>query len=157
MNLKRKFLLTAVSLLIVSITVLLCSCFLFKHIEDTNGEEDYSLCTITDERICSKSTSIVEFNARYSDLIDQVKYSAKKFSGVKNLYSFTANANKAYAFMVTTERTAGNLRICVVNNGSIVQDVEIGYNEQIVITGIQGTCYIRAAGESAECLIIIDF
>ena len=155
---KRRILSAYIAVLLIALTnvSVLCSCFLFKHIEDTNGEEDFSLCSITEEQIYSNSTSHVEIGAVSMRKGNVLNYSVKKFSGVKTLTKFTAGASNNYAFTISVAAAAGNLRVCFINNGAIIYDVKIGAVELVKISDVSGTCELRVAGESAAFSITIS-
>lgn len=147
-NTKKITSVTALLLVLICALITTCACF-FKHIEDTNGEEDISLCSITEERLCQSGTSYVVMAYVSSHINNTYNFSAEKMSGVRELISFNASSNNSYAFNITSSVTRGNLRLYFLNKGKIAEDVEIGGTDRVVISGISGKCELRAAAESA--------
>ena len=153
---KRTLFVSVISALLICVTLGMCSCFLFKHIEDTNGADDYSLCTITEERICSGATSSVEFGAVSTSFGSETKYSVQKMSGVKVLSKTNADPANTYVCTITSSVTSGNLRVCFVNKGKIVYDVEINKTVHVELSNLSGTLELRVAGESAAFSITVS-
>lgn len=64
-----------------------------KHIEDTNGADNYSLQTITEENVIKQDMgargSVSKDEWHIGNLSSGVKFSSKKFTGVSSLYSTT--------------------------------------------------------------------
>lgn len=72
-----------VFLLTVSFMLSLTACGI--EIEDTNGPDDYSLETITDENIINMDLGASGSAASSDDASQVVKYSSKNFSGVEEI------------------------------------------------------------------------
>lgn len=152
---QRKLFIVSLSVLLICVSVMMCSCFLFKHIEDTNGEDDYSLCSITEEQICSGATNVIVFGSVTRNTNTQTEYSVKKMSGVKVIYKVNADVNTTYVYEITTTLASGNLRVCFINNGRIIRDVQINQTEYIELNNLSGKTELCVAAESAAFSITI--
>lgn len=76
--------------LILLLVFLLCSCGLFLSYEDSNGDEDYTLQTISENMIIKKSnySSVGSFESTTNN---KSKVSINKFNGVKIIETFRKN------------------------------------------------------------------
>ena len=66
----------------------LCSCSSVQHIEDTNGAEDTSLCTLTEEELVSPHPKCLTQGSSISHYKNMVYFLPLKMSGVKTLDKF---------------------------------------------------------------------
>ncbi len=139
-----------IPLLLIS-AVLLCSCGLpLRHIADTNGEEDSSLCTLTEEALCAEHTTRLTYKTVRLRSGNKQSYKAGKFSGVETLFTFTYDADHPLTLTLQTERTEGNLRLFWWHDGEIVKDIPTNaFYSEIESFPENGRYELRAAGESA--------
>ena len=120
-----------------------------QHIEDTNGADNYSLQTLTENDILADSITALGVETRDDLLSDVVTYSSDKFSGVYLLHSDT------YYGTVTitvnhTEVTSGNFRLVAVVNGEIVHDFALNeLTQSYTVENMSGKLELIMAGESA--------
>lgn len=122
-----------------------------EHITDTNGPDNFSLQSITDENIRTLDMGALG-GSESSDSISTTTYHSDKFSGVSVIHQEQVRATgmtiKVYNYIVRE----GNFRLLVmvddeilhefVPNGDIIQTCELG--------AINGLFSIRIAGESAS-------
>ena len=148
----KKFLLF---ILTMSLVFSLVGCGI--EIEDTNGEDDYSLNTITDDNIISLDLGA----STYSTSVDErpIEFKANNFSGVAEIFSENYFLASSIEIQVTSVNVnAGNLRLVVVCDDEIVHDFDINTTElqQYLLEDVKGSVSVRVAGESADCKIYVD-
>ena len=133
------------ALLCVMLSLTLCSCA--SHIEDTNGEGDYSLCTLTDEDIIDGTTTLLQGSAS-NKRNDRGEMSAEKFTGVETVDSINVrDAAEKVTFTAAVE--SGNFRAVIIKDGEIYADLKIdGTKDSITLTE-SGKYELKIAGESA--------
>jgi len=134
-------------LLIIFLLILtLTSCgSSFKHIEDENGEEDYSLVHIPEADIIDGASSI-SFVSIFTNTNDGGSASIEKFSGVKKLATLT----KKDKVIVNFEVTSGNALLCIVSKSEILHYFELNKNNQEYVIETNEKIYLKLAGESAK-------
>lgn len=144
--------------LIFAAALLFCSCGAMAHIADTNGDEDFSLCEITDEQLTAKDPQYVRELSSITQNNNTIKFSVKKMSGVDIVYSFKADNKHTYSVTVTPSLTSGNLYLYWYHDGEIVQKAAVDE------AGVYSACFdesgiyqLRAAAESAEFSVEIVF
>lgn len=141
------------------------------EIKDLNGEEDFSLATLTDEDICAEKTSYHCVAVRLSSSgsksyvdkdylydVDTVKVSATTpLSGVYILQS-TFGKTDTVRFTVESTQTKGNLRIVLLDeNSDIIHDFSVTEGSSYTVNDATGKEFeIRAAGESAEFTVSVS-
>lgn len=128
---------------------------------DTNGADDYTLQTITDEQIVDLSTrasglSYLEQN--FGGGIYSTEYSSKNFNGVEEIYLTNyILPSSFYIYVGYLNVDSGNFKLAIVNNDEVIREVPIGtFNEQIYFEDIVGSFAVRLAGESAAFHLNID-
>lgn len=128
----------------------LCACSSVQHIEDTNGSEDTSLCTLTEEELVSPHPKCLTQGSSISHYKNMVYFLPLKMSGVKTLDKFTVKAGETYEFTGAVTVNSGNVRIYVICDGKIVLDIPTGLFNSLPLSGVEGKCKLRAAAESAK-------
>lgn len=128
----------------------LCSCSSVQHIEDTNGAEDTSLCTLTEEELVSPHPKCLTQGSSISHYKNMVYFLPLKMSGVKTLDKFTVKAGETYEFTGAVTVNSGNVCIYVICDGKIVLDIPTGLFNSLPLSGVEGKCELRAAAESAK-------
>lgn len=139
-----------VFLLTVSFMLSLTACGI--EIEDTNGPDDYSLETITDENIINMDLGASGSAASSDDASQVVKYSSKNFSGVEEICSVNRiTASEVIIDLSTIMVKEGNFRLVVVYNDEIVHDFDLEeMSQQFKLEDVEGNVSVRIAGESAS-------
>ena len=134
-----------------------------KHIEDTNGEENYSLQEISERDVVSLkmgsrggvSKEETHFNVADFDVSEGIEYSSRKFTGVQSLYAATIfKGSDIYVYLSDFKVKSGNFAFYVVLDGKIVGEVspdEFGTAE-FKLDNIDKTATVEyiIAGESAS-------
>ncbi len=122
------------------------------QIEDTNGQDDYSLATITEEELVKGTNSSSKVGFLHTQINDSHTFKVSKFSGVEAIESVRATENtKSITFLVESTRTSGNLYVYVRCDDQIVGEFEIGARDDLVIESpAPGKYELCVAGESAS-------
>ena len=122
------------------------------QIEDTNGEDDYSLATITQEELIKGTNSSSKVGSMHTQINDKHTFQDSKFSGDEAIESVRATeSTKSITFLVESTRESGNLYVYVRCDGQIVGDFEIGSRDDLVIENpTPGKYELCVAGESAS-------
>lgn len=123
------------------------------HIEDTNGADNHSLQTITDENITKMDTGSIGGPKIQRDMLsgDAVTFSAKKFTGVYEvLYDNFVLPSDFDLDLFNYEITGGNFKLVVVHDDKVVATLEPGTFVDYRLEDVTGTVSLRLAGESAS-------
>ena len=108
---------------LLSIILMCCMCFALTgcgpEYEDTNGEDNYKLQSITDDDIIHLATGASGLTYKETNVagLHSSEYSSKNFNGVEQLYltSFIAKSNvEIYIGHMSVE--SGNFKLVVINN-----------------------------------------
>ena len=155
MKLKRKN--SPLTAVVIIVLVIACCVWLFlgriDHIEDTNGADDFSLQTITEENIIN-----LDFGATGGPAISRgnawnegVEFSADKYTGVTEiLYDDFFGTSDFEVSLSSFSVTGGNFQMVVVYNGEIVATLEPGSTVEYRLEDVSGYISLRIAGESAS-------
>ncbi len=143
-----------------------------KTIEDSNGPDDFSVVSITDEEIAnalySKNTAFafgLEVEGSSSDIADKslkgvdydkTRYSAHSISGI-----FIANATKtdddSMKLCITNTVESGNMEVFVFIDNKLYREVNINEKTEMLLEGISGkTVYVKVACESAKMTVEVQ-
>lgn len=137
---------------IIFLMIIFTSCFIScsscKHIDDTNGDDDYSLCQISDENIINGMNSISAGSIKTSKNNSHT-LRINKFSGVNSIYKeIIKNSTVTINAKVTLD--SGNLRVVVVGNKEILFDFVINGSSTYTLPSNVGSYQIKIAGETAK-------
>lgn len=120
-----------------------------SHIEDTNGEDDHSLTTLTDADLVKKATSSVTTTLLRSEVNGKGTVKVGKLSGVTTLDEYTTRNDRMMTYTATL--TSGNLRLVLVQDGEIVAELPVdGAEHTVLVPSASGRVMLRAGGESAR-------
>lgn len=140
------------AIIILILCIVLVGC---KSYEDTNGPDNYSLETITDEMIIkgTSSSSVGMISSKKTNDGDTtIKEKVKRFNGVRTLY--TLEKNTSYVLALDASVTKGNARIIIVSDTEILADFLVNGEDQLIPidTSIAGDSkvYIKIAGEACS-------
>lgn len=137
-----------VSILLIVLSIMFCSCTA-TVLKDTNGEDDYSLQTITDKDIID-GTNTTQFMAVSKTKDGERICSARKFSGVLPVYDAEINANK-FSITLSSRITVGNAKLVLVYNDEIVHEFDVNSTDQTAdLEDVHGIVQLKIAGESAD-------
>lgn len=121
--------------------------------EDTNGTEDFTLQTITDENIIQLEigASGLSYSEENVGEVYSSEYSAKNFNGVEQIYLtnfIVASDVRVYIGHMTVE--SGNFKLVAINNEEIIHEFDLDtFGEEFYFEDITGTFAIHVAGENA--------
>ena len=139
------------SLLIIIIMMFITSCGL-EHIEDTNGEDDYMLSTLTKEDIINGTNTIISARV-YSTKGSKHTEKVKKLSGVSNLLNIEdSKSRKVY---INFKVNSGNGIVAIVSNGYITHFFETNTDTYVTLKGGQKDI-VKVAGESCNYELTLD-
>ncbi len=139
-----------VLLLVLLLCFLLAGC---KEYEDTNGEDDFTLQTITDENIIHLDTgaSNLTYKELNLGLLKSTEYSSKNFNGVEQIYltSFWGKSDiEVYIGHMNVKK--GNFKLVVINNDEIIKEIPVdAFGETYYFEDLEGDFSVHVAGESA--------
>lgn len=123
------------------------------HIEDTNGPDNYSLETFSEEDKVSSGWHIT-VGSISSQVGGKGKFSAKKFTGVYTLYeTYVSTSNSCY-FDIEVE--SGNLEVVLIQDAKIIKSVDLNTTSRFTID-TKGKVSLRVIGESAKFSITYEF
>ena len=137
-----------------------------QQIEDTNGEDDLTLCKLTDDDIISaeEKSALLGFSQSVtgdrsdidrSDTLaevdgDSMSLQFGKFSGVDTVHATKSKAN-TLKLSVSSEIVRGNCRIVVLVDGKYYCDVPPNTSEVIALSNVAGKLVtVKLAGESLK-------
>jgi hypothetical protein len=121
----------------------------FKHIEDTNGAEDYSVVTITDKNIID-----LDFGTIYEsdeNEINDNKMAFHLFSGVMQIYEKDYTGQNLQVELANFKIEKGNLKVVLLVDEKIIHEFNVNEsNQTFKLNNASGCVSIRLAGESAS-------
>lgn len=137
-------------LLVLFMLITLTGC---SHIEDSNGEDDYSIVTFSDRDIIDgrTNTTTVGTVETHSYANDKIKgtYKVSKLSGIVEIATFENDKNTiSFEFEFTCE--SGNALIAVVSDGEIVKKIEANQTLNFDVENNKEEYKILLIGESAK-------
>ena len=143
---------------LLSVLLVACMCLALTgcgtEYEDTNGEENYTLQTITDEDIIKLSTGASGLSYEEQNLggLHSSEYSSKNFNGVEQIYltNFIGKSDvEVYIGHMNVE--SGNFKLVVINNDEIIQEIPLdSFNESFYFLDLEGNFSVHVAGECAK-------
>ena len=127
--------------------LLSCSgCITFSY-EDTNGEDNYALQTLTDADILRGAGSTTVLSSKVT-INNKTECKAKTMSGVLTLLDTKLN-NEPFAITVSCHITKGNARLVLVVDDEIVHDFALNTdNQTFTLPNVTGKVRLKIAGES---------
>lgn len=134
--------------LVVGIIIIMPTVNTQVDIKDKNGDDDYSLCKLTDEDIIEGiDGDIVESHQEGSK---KYVFNGTLFSGAETLYNFDTPGTTQKIKVTQISVTKGNARLVVVADGKIVHDFEINAGTQTyTLENFNENASLKIAGESA--------
>ena len=128
-----------------------------KHIEDTNGPDNYALAVITDEDIVKQEMGALNVGLSKDALATGVTCSSSKFTGVYRVFQTNFLFNSDFRMdLLNFHVNGGNFRMCLVNNGKIIAEVEPGMATETILHDLNGSFELVIAGESADFTFYMD-
>ena len=133
-------------LLISALLAACCGCHATSY-EDTNGSDDFSLQTLTEEDILHSSGSTRIMSSTVT-LNSQTTCKVKTMSGVVELYSRRMDGGY-FGITVSSQVTKGNARLVLIVNDEIVHEFDLNRQDQYFALGnVSGKVSLKIAGES---------
>ena len=123
------------------------------HIEDTNGEEDTSLCSLTEEDLLEKNPHALFNMSSTSSNNNKTTFKCNIFSGVSDIITYTIK--EATSFTITSSLESGNGDFLIYQDGIRIQNIGFPYDDTILVNSVTGKIHFRIAGESAKMNITI--
>lgn len=121
--------------------------------EDTNGEDNYTLETITDENIINMDigASGLSYEETEVGIIKSSEYSSKNFNGVEQIYQTNfIGKSDVEVYIGTMNVKKGNFKLAIINDGKIIMEVPLdAFGETYRFEDLKGEFAIHVAGESA--------
>lgn len=150
-----------ITIILLTLLLLLALAGCGTQYEDTNGVNDFSLQTITDQNIIHLETgasglSYTETNL--GDVISSAEYSAKNFNGVEQIYltNFLLPSD-IEIFIGHMNVKKGNFKLAVVNNDEIIHEFPLdAFGDTFRFEDLTGSFSIHVAGESAAFEFHLD-
>ena len=122
-----------------------------EHIEDTNGADNYSLQTITDENICKLDMSALNIVEDDNIVGEAVTYKSEKFSGVYEVFTENIVTNRYEITVNHAKVNAGNFKMVLCVDDKIVHTFKLNeLSQTFVLENVKGSVSLRIAGESAD-------
>lgn len=122
-----------------------------EHIEDTNGADNYSLQTITDENICKLDISALNIVEDNNIVGEAVTYKSEKFSGVYEVFTENIVTNRYEITVNHAKVNAGNFKMVLCVDDKIVHTFKLNeLSQTFVLENVKGSVSLRIAGESAD-------
>ena len=130
-----------------------------EHIEDTNGADNYSLQTITEQDVVEQKMgsrgTISKNETHFGNISSGIKYSAKKFTGVNRLHtSIIFKGSDIYVSLSSFEVKEGNFAFYIVFDGEVVGKLEPSDDivAEFILENVEKTGDLEyiIAGESAN-------
>jgi hypothetical protein len=133
------------------VTLTACS-----HIEDTNGEDDYSVVTFSDEDIIggrgnTTTVGVIETNSYLNDKLKGT-YKVSKLSGIIEIAEFDSKKKKIN-FDIELTCESGNVLIAIVSDGEIVRKIEANQEVNFEVSNNKEEYRILIIGESAKASV----
>ena len=122
-----------------------------KHIEDTNGAENYNLQQITEYNIINMdigALNLTESNELFNNL---PTYKSDKYTGVSEIYMTNIWGNRFDITLYNLRVKSGNFKVVLLHNDEIVHEFKLNeLSESYTLENPNGTVSLRIAGESAD-------
>ena len=149
---------------IVYVLLVLCMCVGLvgcgQEYEDTNGDDNFTLQTITDQNIIKLDTGASGLGYEESNIgfLHSSEYKAKNFNGVEQLYltNYIAKSDvTVYIGHMNVKK--GNFKLVAILDDKIIKEFPLdAFSEEFFFEDIKGTFSIHVAGESAAFEFYMD-
>lgn len=149
-NIKNKLFVPVIIVVVIIGAVMLFNSDL-KHIEDTNGAENFELQTITDDDIAKIEMGSLNVGTSKNSITNMTEISSSKFTGVYEvLYTNLIGKSDFLLNIYDFQINGGNFKMAVVHDGKIVKTLTEENYEETLLEDINGTVSLVIAGESAD-------
>ena len=144
-------------LIIVAVLLVVAVLFGFENFgnkvvyEDTNGDDVFTLQTITDENIIKRDIGASGLVTEENSLNDTINYLSKSFSGVELIYGENIIGNRFEITVNHAKVTKGNFKMVLLEGDEIVHEFKLNeLTQTYVLENPSGYVALVIAGESAE-------
>ena len=121
-----------------------------EHIEDTNGPDDISLTTITDQDIIEHKMGSMGLRKSTNNLNNTIRFSSDKFTGVYEImWTNIVFSTGLRIDWMDYEVNGGNFEMVVLVDGQIAAVAEPGV-DHVELGAVKGDVSLVIAGESAD-------
>ena len=128
-----------------------------EHIEDTNGPDNYALAVITDENIIKLDIGALNVNMSKNMFATGITCHSNKFTGVYRVFQTNFLFHSDFRMdLANFHVNSGNFRMCLVNNGEIIAEVDPGMVTETILHDLNGSFELVIAGESADFTFYMD-
>ena len=122
-----------------------------KEYKDTNGEDNYSLCKITDEDIIEGMDSSTLNIVTFDEVKNEYWYLGKLFNGSTTLGTANSLTSSNTIEIQKFSVTKGNARLLILADDKIVHDFTLNESPQTFsLNNLEGEISLVVAGESAN-------
>lgn len=134
--------------LIIVLTFTLSSC---TQIKDTNGDDDYTIETLSDELLFDSINKYVMIGSFSSHNDNKHIYKMSIISGVKELHTF--DNNKYFTIDTKVEVKSGNVKLVLVDNTNILKEFAINDIDTFTFDTSSSIVRLMLMAESANVSI----
>jgi len=128
-----------------------------EHIEDTNGPDDYSLTTITDENIITQDMGALNISKTTGFLNDGITFKSNKFTGVYRVFQTNFLFDSDFLMDIAGFHVnSGNFKMVIINEGKIIATLEPDMFVTCQLSDLNGSFELVIAGESADFEFSLD-
>ena len=150
------------SLVWLIVVLSLCLSMLFgcglKHIEDTNGADNYELQTITDENIRRMDVGAINILEHENLIGETITYESNCFTGVSEVFYENVITNRFEITVNHARVDAGNFKMVLCVDDEIVHVFALNeLTQTFVLENVKGTISLRIAGESADFMFDYNY
>ena len=124
-----------------------------EEYEDTNGDENFKLQTITTENIINRD--IGSSGITYEELsvgdVTSTEYKSKNFNGVEQIYQTNfIGKSDIQVYIGHMNVKSGNFKLAIINDGKIIDEIPLdAFGDTFLYEDLKGEFAIHVAGESA--------
>ena len=123
--------------------------------EDTNGDADFSLQTLTDQDII-QGTSFTKVMSSTLKNHNKTVCKARTMSGVEKLWEERLE-NETLDIIVSCEITKGNAQLVLVIDDKIVHTFAVNeVYQRFTLANVTGKVYLKLAGENAGYIVTYE-
>lgn len=140
----------------ICLLVLVMSLSACSQIEDTNGPDDYSVVTFSDDDILNGGGFVVTVGTIEASSYLNGKlsgtYSVAKISGIITVNEYSSKSSKI-SFNINFTCEAGNAMVVIVSDNEIVKKIEANQDVTFEVDNNFKDYEIKLVGESAKASI----
>lgn len=141
---------------IVTFITLFFTGFTAPSYQDTNGETDFSLQSITDQDILEGTNTIKILSSKLTKN-NQTVCKAKTLSGVDELIKVRMQ-NEPLDLAVSCEIIKGNARLVLIVDDEIIHEFALNEADQhFTLENVTGTVRLKMAGENCGYTVTFEF